>query len=104
MHITCLLWVCLSLLCVDHYPSSSMPQCNTVWCEEICHSRTASQALYSIPLSKWSLKSGNTCPSHWDVCFLCIVLSGFYGARFMEMASRDILNLLAVPADLWNLH
>lgn len=29
---------------------------------------------------------------------------GFYGARFIEMASRDTFKLLATPVDLWNLH
>lgn len=63
-----------------------------------------SQALYSIPLSKWSLKSGNTLPSRWDICLFRVVSSGFYGARFMEMASQDLLKLLATPVDLRNLH
>lgn len=70
LHVTCLLWVWLSLLCVTTTQSLdvqvSMPRRNTMLlCVESCHS---SQAWNFIPLSKRSLKSGNTCPSGLVVC------------------------------------
>lgn len=37
-------------------------------------------------------------------CLFRAVSSGFNGARFMEMASRDLLKHLATPVNLWNLH
>lgn len=77
LHVTCLLWVWLSLLCVTTTTQAldvhvSMPRRNTMLsCVEIRHS---SQALHSIPLSKRSLKSGNISQSGWDVCLFRAVL------------------------------
>lgn len=111
MHVACLLWVWLSLLCVTTTQAldvtASMPHRNTmlVFVERGYVTVERITRHYTLFLcQKWSLKSGNTCPSRWDVCLFWVVSSGFYGARFMEMASRDIRKLLATLVDLWNRH
>lgn len=50
---------------------------------------------------KWSLKSGNTCPSRRDVS---LFQAGFVVRDSWRWLHGTLFKLLATPVDLWNRH
>lgn len=84
MHVTRLLWVRLSLQ-PNHYQGRG-------W---------VVNASPGVALLAQSLKSGNNRLSRWDVCLFSGGSTRFYGARFIEMASRGVL---VTAVDLQNFH
>lgn len=91
MHISRLLWVGLP----PPRGLTTTPRALGFQClssdKQMCGGRTDSQAWYSVPFLMRSLKSGSSRLSCCVVGSFCVGLSWFYGARFIEMSSRDVL-------------
>lgn len=96
LHVTCLLWVWLSLLCVTTTQALdvqvSMPRRNTML---LCVKRFVTVARHYTLFLCQSGVLNQAILAHLVGMFAYLERSRieFYGARFMEMASRDIFEL-----------